>query len=152
MFKGTVMINNVQSFQGVAKTNSVNKAQEIPNFKPEEIPCDKFERNDCSYDVLSKEQKQKTVAKAKITASGWSALAGATASAYYALRSDETVAKKYNLDVKKDKDLIRTIKFEQVKSTIPAAIGCSFYGLGQLLFGGIAYIYNKNADPGKIDV
>jgi hypothetical protein len=46
-------------------------------------------------------------------AAGWSCVFGSLAAIYYALRSDESVAKKYNLDVQADKDKINEIKNTQ---------------------------------------
>ena len=99
---------------------------------------------------LSKESKQEIVKKAKTKAAGWSSLFGIFNTLQYGLRSDKKVAKKFNLDAEKDKDLIKTIKREQVKSTLPAAIG-SFFGVGTIS-GVISWIYNKNSDAGKIEV
>lgn len=99
---------------------------------------------------LSKGEKQEIVKKAKTKAAGWSSLFGIFNTLQYGLRSDKKVAKKFNLDAEKDKDLIKTIKREQVKSTLPAAIG-SFFGVGTIS-GVISWIYNKNSDAGKIEV
>lgn len=95
--------------------------------------------------VLSKEDKQAILAKAKTKAAGWSVFGEVFSTLYYGLRSDKTVAKKYDLDPEKDKNFIKQIKREQIISTIPGAL---FPGVG----GVIGYIYNKNSDASKLDV
>lgn len=93
---------------------------------------------------LSKEAKQEIVKKAKTKAAGWSTFFGFINTLQYGLRSDKKVAEKFNLDKEKDADLIKTIKREQVKSTIPAVIG-GFFGVG-LITGAITWLHHKNAD------
>lgn len=66
---------------------------------------------------------------------------------YYALRSDKTIAKKFDLDLKEDKKLIKQIKRDQTLATLPAVVP----GLGSA--GAlVAYIYCKNQDPEDIKV
>ncbi len=93
---------------------------------------------------LSTEDKQAIMKKARKTAAGWSILGNLLSTMYFGLRSDKTVAKKYNLDVEKDKDFIKEIKRQQTIQTIPS-----------LLFnvGGIAaWIYNTAKNPDKLHV
>lgn len=94
---------------------------------------------------MSKEDKQEILQKAKTKAAGWSVFGEIFSTLYYGLRSDKTVAKKYDLDPEKDKDFVKQIKREQVISTLP----------GALLPGGggvIAWLYNKTRDASKLDV
>lgn len=93
---------------------------------------------------LSKEDKQAIMKKARKTAAGWSILGNGLSTLYFGLRSDKTIAKKYNLDTEKDKDFIKEIKRQQTIQTIPS-----------LLFnvGGIpAWIYNAIKNPNKLEV
>ena len=72
---------------------------------------------------------------------GWTSLL------YYSLRSNDTIAKKYDLDKEQDKSLIKEIKTQQLLWTLPGIIP----ELGAIT-GGIAWLYNKNMDAEKIDL
>ena len=100
---------------------------------------------------LSTADKQEMIKNAKTKAAGWSILFGPTSILYYGLRSKRKVAKKFGLDREKDQDLIKRIKKEQVKATVPALL---FTATGALfsLGGIISYICNKAKNPSKIDV
>ena len=120
----------------VANIGSVNKTAAVQNTKllQQDAPCDtvSFKGKE-----LSELEKKKLVLDARTSASGWACLGGFISTLYYGLRSDDKVAEKYNLDVEKDKDLIKTIKKQQFLWTLPAAIP----GAGNLLV--IApWIYN----------
>lgn len=113
-------------------------------LKPETPETDTVTFKQTKDTELSKEDKQAIMKKARKTAAGWSILGNLISTAYFGLRSDATIAKKYNLDVEKDKDFIKEIKSQQVVQTIPS-----------LLFnvGGIAaWIYNAAKNPDKLDV
>ena len=96
---------------------------------------------------LTTEKKQEIIQKARQKAAGYSVFGSFWSTLYYGLRSDEKVAKKYNLDPEKDKKLVKQIKREQVYSTLPALIPG-----WQLVGGTISYIYNRNLDPSDIKV
>ena len=77
----------------------------------------------------SEAEKQAIVKKARNRATFWSSgLPIGISTAYYALRSDEKIAKKYGLDVNTDKDLIDKIRKTQVKWTIPSIVGLGCLG------------------------
>jgi hypothetical protein len=98
-------------------------------------------------DEMSEQDKKELVLKARTKASGYACWGTFLSSLYYGLRSDKTVAKKYNLDPVDDKKLIKTIKRQQLLWTLPASIP----GMG-ILPGLAAYIYNKNSDADKIEL
>ncbi len=96
---------------------------------------------------LTDEEKKELILKARTKAAGYSFWFGPLSVLYYGLRSDNTVAKKYDLDPKEDKKLIKKIKNEQLLWTLPACIpGIS------LVTGAAAYLYNKNCDTDNIDL
>lgn len=106
------------------KINAVNVAS--PNFKGEEKEEAKntnLLKQEAPKDSFTKEQKQEIIKEAKEKASGWTILFGIWDTLYYGLRSDKTVAKKFDLNYnnEEDKKLVKKIKKEQVKSTLPAA-------------------------------
>lgn len=146
-------IIGINTQMAVGQVQSANNVQKAEKVVIKDYPDDSFEfttkENEGS---LTKAEKQETVKQAKTTAAGWSSLFGVFDTLYYGLRSDKTVAKKFNLDETKDKDLIKTIKREQMKATLPAALGTMLFGVGTLLTGGLTWLYNKNSDPSKIDV
>jgi hypothetical protein len=96
---------------------------------------------------MSEADKKELVLKARTKASGYAFWFTSLSTLYYGLRSDKTVAKKYNLDPVEDKKLIKTIKRQQLLWTLPACIpGMNF------ISGAVAYLYNKNSDADKIDL
>ena len=140
--------------------NAVVGFKAISDKGLENIQKDQF-KNVTEYDTvefsktsseLSTADKQKLIQQARTTAAGWSAFGGVISTLCYGLRSDKKVAEKFNLDVEKDASLIRKIKQDQMLATLPAALGTLLFGFGTLITGGITWLYNKNADPAKIDV
>ena len=141
-------MNNVSFNPNVAGVSFKSKVEktENTNLLKQEAPSDSVElSNKESNSALSKEDKQAILAKAKTKAAGWSVFGEIFSTMYYGLRSDKTVAEKFNLDPEKDKAFVKQIKREQVISTLPGAL---FPGGG----GVIAWIYNKNRDTSKLDV
>lgn len=150
-------MNNVSFNPGMtsvnfqAKTDKVDKANDVsyltivdPSIM-KDLP-DSFELQGKNNGAeLSKEDKQEILQKAKTKAAGWSVFGEGFSTLYYGLRSDKTIAKKYDLDEKADKAFIKQIKREQVKSTLPGFI---FPGGG----GVISWIYNKNRDASELEV
>lgn len=59
---------------------------------------------------LTDEEKKELILKARTKAAGYSFWFGPLSVLYYGLRSDNTVAKKYDLDPKEDKKLIKKLK------------------------------------------
>lgn len=95
-------------------------------------------------DIPEDEQKE-IIRSARTDAAGWSILGDVFSTLYYGLRSNKTVAKKYDLDPEKDKNLIKEIKTQQTLWTLPGAV-FPFFG------GVFAWLYNKNMNPEKIDL
>lgn len=138
----------------VRQTNALNKTQQVQNVQIKDYPDDSVEfATKKEGTSLTKEEKQEMVLKARTTAAGWSSIGGIISTACYALKPDKKIAEKYGLDEKQDKDLIKTIRQEQVKATIPSVAGYLLLGVGSLFTGGATWIYNKHfADASKIDV
>lgn len=140
-------VNNV-NFRGKAeKVEALADNQEILAMKAE-MPEDSFEvQHKEGKRELTKADKQEIIQKARAKAAGWSIFGEGFSTLYYALRSDKTIAKKFDLDLKEDKKLIKQIKRDQTLATLPAVVP----GLGSA--GAlVAYIYCKNQDPEDIKV
>lgn len=141
-------MNNVSFNPGVNAVGFKSNVEKVENTNllKQDAPNDSVElSNKESKAALSKEDKQEILLKAKTKAAGCSVFGEIFSTLYYGLRSDKTVAKKFDLDPEKDKDFVKQIKREQMISTLPGAI---FPGGG----GVIAWIYNKNRDASKLDV
>lgn len=139
---------NYVNFRGKAeKTEALADNQEILAMKAE-MPEDSFEiQHKEGKKELTKADKQAIIQKARAKAAGWSIFGEGFSTLYYALRSDKTIAKKFDLDLKEDKKLIKQIKRDQTLATLPAVVP----GLGSA--GAlVAYIYCKNQDPEDIKV
>ena len=139
---------NYVNFRGKAeKTEALADNQEILAMKAE-MPEDSFEiQHKDGKRELTKADKQEIIQKARAKAAGWSIFGEGFSTLYYALRSDKTIAKKFDLDLKEDKKLIKQIKRDQTLATLPAVVP----GLGSA--GAlVAYIYCKNQDPEDIKV
>ena len=138
-------IRNGVGVNGVNGVKQSFRAGEVQNTSllKEDAPADSFETKK-ERPELTKEAKQKIAKDARSNAAGWATFGGIFSTLYYALRSDETVAKKYDLDMEKDKAFIKDIKSAQVKWTIPGILGPEL--------GVFGWIYNKLRDPEKIDV
>lgn len=138
----------------VRQINALNKTQKVQNVQIKDYPDDSVEfATKKEGTSLTKEEKQEMVLKARTTAAGWSSIGGVISTACYALRSNKKIAEEYGLDETKDKDLIKTIRKEQVKATIPSVAGYLLFGVGTLVTGGATWIYNKHfADASKIEV
>lgn len=81
-----------------------------------------------SNEKMSENKKQKIIYKARTKAAGWSILGGIMSTLYYYLRSDETIADKYDLDKEKDKKFIEELRTKQTIATIPGAVGAGIIG------------------------
>lgn len=139
---------NYVNFRGKAeKAEALADNQEILATKAE-MPEDSFEiQHKEGKRELTKADKQEIIQKARAKAAGWSIFGEGLSTLYYALRSDKTIAKKFDLDLKEDKKLIKQIKRDQTLATLPAVVP----GLGSA--GAlVAYIYCKNQDPEDIKV
>ena len=121
----------VGKLTGIQSTQAFNASEKV-------APQPKVDLESKDNIELSKEAKQEIVKNAKTKAAGWSTFFGFINTLQYGLRSDKKVAEKFNLDKEKDADLIKTIKREQVKSTLPAVIG-NFFGVHQKLGLGDAW-------------
>ena len=139
---------NYVNFRGKAeKTEALADNQEILAMKAE-MPEDSFEiQHKEGKRELTKADKQAIIQKARAKAAGWSIFGEGFSTLYYALRSDKTIAKKFDLDLKEDKKLIKQIKRDQTLATLPAVVP-SLGSAGAL----VAYIYCKKQDPEDIKV
>lgn len=72
---------------------------------------------------LSKAEKKQVIYKSQTNASGWAIFGHLISTLYFGLRSDDTIAKKYNLDTKKDQNFINEIRKKQVIATLPSLVG-----------------------------
>ncbi len=77
---------------------------------------------------LSVEEKQKMIKKARATAAGWSAFGGLFSALYYNFRSDEKVAKKFDLNLENDQKLVKQIKKEQAMWALTGTFGFGIIG------------------------
>lgn len=138
----------------VGQVNELSKTQKVQNVQTKDFPNDSVKfATKTEENSLTKAEKQELVLKARTTAAGWSAIGGVITTACYALKSDKKIAKKYGLDENKDKNLVRTIRKQQVLATVPSIAGCLLFGIGTLFTGGATWIYNKHfAEASKIDV
>lgn len=137
-------VNNVNFSGSSVQCGGCNKPKvaENTNFLKQNAPKDTV--NFKGSDIPEDEQKE-IIRSARADASGWSILGGVISTLYYGLRSDKTVADKYDLDPKQDKSLIKEIKSQQLLWTLPAAVFSLPGGL-------VAWLYNKNMNPEKIDL
>lgn len=143
-------MNNVSFNPGVKSVGFTAKADKVENtnYLKQDAAEDSFEfEHKNNGAALSKEDKQEILQKARSKAAGYSVFGGIFSTLYYGLRSDKKVAKKYDLDVEKDKKFIKQIKKEQTLWTLPASIP----GMG-ILPGIVSYVYNKNLDPSDLEV
>ncbi len=142
-----VNLGNVQSFNG--KKTVIKNAQnaEITGFDAklkEQTPKQDEVSFKSAAGELSTKDKQAIMKKARKTAAGWSILGNGLSTLYFGLRSDKTVAKKYDLDLAKDKDFIKEIKRQQTVQTLPSL----FFNVG----GIAAWVYNAAKNPDKLNV
>ena len=113
-----------------------------------DMPNDTFElSSNKNLSSKTKEEKQEIMQEARTKAAGWSILFGPFDTLYYGLRSDEKVAKQFDLDADKDKGFIKNIKRQQMLCTLPSLIP----GFG-IIPGLVCWLYNKNLDSSKLDV
>lgn len=144
----TLEVNKINLAGNVSNVSGVNTTKKVPhntNLLNQDAPVDTV--NFTGKKEMSDTEKKELILKARTKASGYAFFGSLFSTAYYGLRSDDTVAKKYNLDPVEDKKLIKNIKKQQVLWTLPACVP----GLG-LLPGAVAYIYNKNCDADDIEL
>ena len=139
----SISLNPMKSVN-FAKANEVVKTENT-NLLKTDAPVDTVEISKQNKKGLTLEDKQEILQKARQTAAGWSVFGEGLSTLYFGLRSNKSVAKKYNLDVEQDKKLIKQIKREQTIATLPGAL---VPGIG----GIVAYIYCRNTDSSEIDV
>lgn len=120
--------------------------QSLPDFDAKlKNPTPKQDEVSFTAKQRTKEEKQAILKQARTTAAGWSIIFGGLSTLYYATRTDEKVARKYNLDPEADKNLINNIRQQQTVQTLPSL----FYGAG----GFLSFVYNtlKSPDTLKVD-
>lgn len=137
---------NKVNFTGSAQCSGTAKAKAVENTNllKQNAPADSV--NFKGSDIAEEDQKE-IIRSARTKAAGWAIFGGIFSTLYYGLRSNKTVAEKYNLDEKKDKSLIKEIKNQQMLWTLPSMVPA----VG-LVTGLAAWLYNKNLDPEKIDL
>lgn len=140
-------ISGVSHSAGVNFCSKVEKTEEVasPKIVDEEIGDSVEIKHKKGTYELTKADKQQILSKARAKAAGWSILGEFVSTIYYGLRSDKTVARKFDLDPEKDKEFIKKIKRDQMIATLPGALIPSVGGI-------FAYLYCKNQDTSKIDV
>ena len=135
------MINAVSGvgFSGVGAVKECNPADKCQN-------TNLLKQNSAGDSVsfsgkegkMSDDEKKELILKARTKAAGYAFWGNGFSVLYYGLRSDDKIARKYNLDLIEDKKLIKQNKKEQFLWTLPSVIpGFQFIG------GGAAYLYNK---------
>ena len=139
------------SAANVSKIGLVNQCDltkcKNTNFIAQDAPKDSVSFSGKS-ESMSDEDKKELILKARTKAAGYAFWGGFLSTLYYGLRSDEKVARKYNLDPVEDKKLVKKIKKEQFLWTIPAAVP----GLHWIVGAG-EYLYNKCvANPDDISL
>lgn len=142
---------NAISATNVSKVGLVNQCDPTKCQKTNLLAQD-TQKDSVSFsgksDSMSDEDKKELILKARTKAAGYAFWGGFISTLYYGLRSDEKVARKYNLDPVDDKKLVKKIKKEQFLWTIPAAVP----GLHWIVGAG-AYLYNKCvAEPNDINI
>ena len=146
----------ISSISNVGKANSVNfQAKSKVEETAEISDVNKLEREPIEDSLelkhkkgeyeLTKEDKQQILYKARKNAAGWSIFGEVISTLYYGLRSDETVAKKFDLDPVKDQKFIKKIKRDQMLATLPSALMPSLGGIA-------AYVYCNTQDASEINV
>lgn len=131
------------------KTDSVKNQQGVVTPPVKEVNDEFVKSQDNSPKELTKEDKQKIIKSANANAAGWAILGGPISTLYYHLRSDKTIADKYNLDVEKDKEFIKEIRKSQVGWTLPSLLNGTGYGA---LPGLAAWGYNTFRNSDNINV
>lgn len=135
------------SVNSITNTPAVISAGQKSNVKSVSFKAnsqDEFDIVDISDKELSVEEKQKLIKRARTKAAGWAIFGSLGSTIYYATRSDKKVARKFNLDVEKDKDLIKRIKKEQTMWTLPGLIP----GAGPI----IGYLISANLNSSNIEI
>ncbi len=137
------MVEGIHGMAGVSPIGTVGKTQGAA------APKRKLQDDEVAF-LLPKSKipvdKQKEIIKAaRSNASGWAVFGSIFSTLYYGLRSDDTIAEKYDLDPKTDRSLIKQIKREQMLWTLPSCIP----GLG-IIPAVAAWLYNKTMDENSI--
>ena len=124
----------MQQISGLSSANKIYfnaNTQKVSNVRMPNLESD--------YDTFEKTVEQ--------NASGVGIFLNVIAPFYYYRRSDETIAKKFDLDPQKDKELINKIRKQQTLWTLPSMVP----GFG-VFSGLLIWHYNKTKDPDKIKV
>ncbi|MCI1273336.1 MAG: hypothetical protein LKG27_02750 [Clostridiaceae bacterium] len=141
-----LMVSNVNSMPNISQLSSVRRSTPFTGHSKHCDSCDAFERtdNECGRSAnMTTEEKQDLIKSARNKAAGWTIFGGVFSTLYYACRSNNTVAEKYGLDPKKDKELVQQIKHTQTVWTLPGSI----FGVGV-----ISWIVSKCCSARDIDV
>src|SRR5574344_1577603 len=118
-------VSNLTALNSCNRMSSMNKCNNF-NFKGREDVPDSFESS--SKHELPEYDKKDMIYHAQTKAAGYAAFGGLCSTLYYGLRSDEKIAKKYNLDPKADSGLVNKIRKEQTIATLPGVFGLGVLG------------------------
>lgn len=113
------------NFCGDIENNPKSQVNNINLDKTPDADLVELKKNDKRMSELEKKQ---IIYKAQTNAAGWSILGMGLSSLYFGLRSDNTIAEKYNLEPKKDVVLINEIRKQQVIATVPSIAGLGVLG------------------------
>lgn len=129
----------------VKTAGGAQNTQLLKQCGPKDEVC--FKGEEKAYTPLTDADKKEIIRSARTKAAGWAIFGGPFSTLYYGLRSNKTIAEKYDLDLEKEKGLIKEIKTQQMLWTIPACLP----GVG-ILPGIISWLYNKNMNSDNIDL
>lgn len=139
----TLSVSGVNLAKPVSSLNTVNQISfRAKNDNKSSLTDDSVE---ISKPELTTTDKQKILKKARQKAAGYAVFGGIFSTAYYGLRSNNKIARKYNLDPVKDKDFIKQIKKEQTIWTLAGALLPAAGGI-------IAYIVAANKNSKNIEI
>lgn len=105
----------------IAKQNEISMTAELEN----NAPVDNFQKE---YKGKTDKEKANIIYKSQTQAAGWSIFGSIFSCLYYALRSDDKIAKKYDLDKTNDKPLINEIRKKQTIATLPGVFELGVLG------------------------
>ena len=145
------MINSVSGVSNVGAVKECNPADKCQNTN---LLKQSAANDSVSFSgkesKMSDDEKKELILKARTKAAGYAVFGGLFSTLYYGLRSDEKVARKFDLDPVEDKKLVKQIKKEQMLWTLPSAIASTLFGGGAVIGGGAltlvgvgTYLYNK---------
>lgn len=134
-----------------AQPVNFGKTQKVVTEAVKDYENDTLEFSKSSKE-LTKKDKQQILKKARVDSSLVAMIGGGPAIAYYSLRKDETIAKKYNLDIEKDKEFINVIRGQQVMYSLPSitpAWSGNFFSFATFLYN-MFFVKPENINVNQI--